>query len=93
MQAIAKKENIVSFSVPFPVDKYVALTFYAGERGEKVEDYMTESLEKWYRKKVEPGVRKYLDAKWEKECGAPPEPLKTPAPEPEGSTDAPSWEG
>ena len=82
----------MSISVPFSSEKFEALVIYAGERGEKVEDYMVESLEKWYRKKVDPGVRKYLDAKYEKEFGKPPRPLKTPAPEPEGSANVPSWE-
>ena len=54
---------------------------------------MAESLEDWYRRKVPSGIRKYLDAKYEKEFGAPPEPLNIPAPEPEGSADVPSWEG
>ena len=90
--SIAKKENIVSFSVPYPADKYEALVFHADERGEKVEDYMAESLEDWYRKRVPVGIRKYLDAKYEKEFGKPPGPLNIPAPEPEGSIDIPSWE-
>lgn len=82
----------MSFLVPFSSDKFEALVIYAGERGEKVEDYMVESLEKWYRKKVAPDVRKYLDAKYEKEFGTPPGPLNIPAAEPEGSADATSWE-
>lgn len=92
VKAIAKKENIVSFSVPFPSDKYEALLFHAQKRGEKVEDYMANSLESWYRKKVPSGIRDYLDEKYELEFGTPPEPLKTPAPEPEGSTDTPPWD-
>lgn len=92
VKAIAKKENIVSFSVPYPADKYEALLFHADERGEKLEDYMAESLEDWYRKRVPVGIRKYLDAKYEKEFGRPPGPLNTPAPEPGGSTDTASWE-
>lgn len=92
VKTIAKKENIVSFSVPFSSEKFEALVIYAGDRGEKVEDYMVESLEEWYRKKVDTRVRKYLDAKYEKEFGKPPEPLNIPATEPEGSADNPSWE-
>lgn len=92
MKAIAKKENIVSFSVPFPSDKYEALLFHAQKRGEKVEDYMANSLESWYRKKVPSGIRDYLDEKYELEFGTPPGPLKTPAAEPEGSIDVTSWE-
>lgn len=82
----------MSFSVPFSSEKFEALVIYAGDRGEKVEDYMVESLEKWYRKKVDPGVRKYLDAKYEKEFGNPPGPLNIPATEPERSADTPPWE-
>ena len=92
MKAIAKKENIVNFSVPFFSEKFEALVIYAENRGEKVEDYMAESLEEWYRKKVDTRVRKYLDAKYEKEFGKPPGPLNIPATEPEGSADVPSWE-
>lgn len=93
VKAIAKKENIVSFSVQFPADKYEALVFHAEERGEKVEDYMADSLESWYRKKVPGRIREYLDTKYEKEFGKPPGPLNIPATEPEGSADNPSWEG
>lgn len=92
VKAIAKKENIVSFSVRFPADKYEALVFHAEERGEKVEDYMAGSLENWYRKKVPGRIREYLDAKYEKEFGKPPGPLNIPATEPDGSADVPSWE-
>lgn len=92
MKSIAKKENIVSFSVPFSSEKFEALVFHAEDRGEKVEDYMAESLEEWYRKKVDTRVRKYLDAKYEKEFGRPPGPLNTPSPEPEGGADASPWE-
>lgn len=53
---------------------------------------MADSLEAWYRKKVPSGVRKYLDAKYEKEFGTPPGPLNIPASEPEGSADFPFWE-
>lgn len=93
MKAIAKKENLVTLTISFPDDKREALEHFLAETGGKIEVCLAESMEDWYRKTVPVGVRKYLDAKWEKECGAPPEPLKTPAPEPEGSTDAPSWEG
>ena len=82
----------MNFSVPFPADKYEALVFHAEEREEKIEDYMAESLEDWYRKKVPVGIRKYLDAKYEKEFGTPPGPLKIAAAEPEGSAHIPSWE-
>ena len=92
VKAISKKENIVSFSVPFSSEKFEALEFHARERGEKVEDYMAESVEDWYRKKVPASIRKYLDAKYEREYGTPPGPLNIPAPEPEGSTDTPSWD-
>lgn len=92
MKAIAKKENIVSFSVPFSSEKFEALVFHAEDRGEKVEDYMAESLEEWYRKKVPAGIRKYLDAKYKREYGTPPGPLNILAAEPEGSVDIPSWE-
>lgn len=92
VKAIGKKENIVNLSVPFSSEKFEALVIYAENCGEKVEDYMAESLEKWYRKKVEQRVRNYLDAKYEKEFGKPPESLKTSAPEPEGSANDPSWE-
>lgn len=92
MKAIAKKENMVTLTVSFPDDKREALEHFLDETSGKIEDGLAESMEDWYRKTVPVGVRKYLDAKWEKECGAPPEPLKTPAPEPEGSADAPSWD-
>lgn len=92
VKPIAKKENIVNLSVSYPTDKYEALDFHARKLGEKVEDYLTESLEKWYKRKVPAGVRAYLDEKYEMEFGTPPEPLNIPAPEPEGSPDIPSWE-
>lgn len=82
----------MSFSVSYPADKYDALKFHVEEKGGSMEDCMAESLEDWYRRKVPSGIRKYLDAKYEKEFGAPPEPLNIPAPEPEGSMDVPSWE-
>ena len=82
----------MNLSVPFSSEKFEALVIYAENCGEKVEDYMAESLEKWYRKKVEQRVRNYLDAKYEKEFGKPPGPLNIPAAEPEGSTNVPSWE-
>ena len=69
----------MNFSVPFPADKYEALVFHAEEREEKIEDYVV-------------GIRKYLDAKYEKEFGTPPGPLKIAAAEPEGSANIPSWE-
>lgn len=92
MNAIAKKENRVTLTISFPDDKREALEHFLGETGGKIEDCLAESMEDWYRKTVPVRVRKYLDAKWEKECGAPPEPLKAPAPEPEGSTGTPSWD-
>lgn len=90
VKAIAKKENMVTLTVAFPDDKREALEHFLAETGGRIEACMAESMEDWYRKTVPVGVRKYLDAKWEKECEAPPEPLKPPALEPEGSTDAPS---
>jgi len=89
---IAKKENIVTFSVPFPADRYEALLVHARKRGEKVEDYMTKSLESWYRKIVPGHLRKYFDEKYEMEFGTTPEPLNIPTPGPEDSTDLPLWE-
>lgn len=78
--------------MPFSSDKYEALVFYAKNRGEKVEDYMGESLDEWYRKKVDTRVRKYLDAKYELEFGTPPGPLTATPTEPEMSADPPAWE-
>lgn len=92
VKAIAKKENIVTISVPYPADKYEALLFFAKQKGEKIEDYMVDSLESWYRKKVDVGVRRYLDAKYEQEFGTPPGPMNIPAEMPEGSANFPSWE-
>lgn len=92
VKPIAKKENIVSFSVPYPADKYDALKFHVEEKGGSIEDCMAESMEDWYRRKVPSGIRKYLDAKYEKEFGTPPGPLNIPAPEPDGSADVPAWE-
>lgn len=78
--------------MPFSSEKFEALVFHSQERGEKVEDYMAESLDDWYRKKVPAGIRKYLDAKYAREYGTPPGPLNIPAAEPEKSTDTPPWE-
>lgn len=84
---------MVTLTIAFPDDKREALEHFLAETGGKIEVCMAESMEDWYKKTVPIGVRKYLDAKWEKEFGTPPEPLNIPAPEPEGSTDFPSWEG
>ncbi|WP_290462457.1 DUF6103 family protein [Acutalibacter muris] len=89
VKTIAKKENTVNISAPFSPDKYAALIVYANKRGEKVEDYVADSLEAWYRKKVNRHIREYLDAKYELEFGAPPGPLNIPATEPEESANVP----
>ena len=93
VKAIAKKENMVTLTVAFPDDKREALEHFLAETGGRIEVCLAESMEDWYRKTVPVGVRQYLDAKWEKECGAPPGPLNIPTPEPEGSTDFPFREG
>lgn len=72
---IAKRENILNLSLPFPDEKIQALTHFLEENGEDLERCMVESVEQLYRKTVPATIRKYIDATLKKQE---PEPGKSP---------------
>lgn len=73
---IAKRENYLTISVPFPDEKSQALTLYLEQNGEDLERCMVDSVEQLYRKTVPVAIRKYIDATLKKQN---PEPEKPPA--------------
>lgn len=73
---IAKRENYLTISVPFPDEKSQALTLYLEQNGEDLERCMVDSVEQLYRKTVPVAIRKYIDATLKKQQ---PEPGKAPA--------------
>lgn len=83
---IAKKENFLNFSVPFPEEKSRALALYLDEIGENLERCMVESIEQLYRKTVPAAIRKYIEATLRRQN---PEPEKPPD-EGESRTEGPA---
>ena len=75
VETIAKRENILTLSLPFPDEKIQALTHFLEENGENLERCMVESVEQLYRKTVPIAIRKYIDATLKKQQ---PEPGKAP---------------
>ncbi len=59
---IAKRENYLTISMPFPDEKSQALTIYLEQNGESLEGCLVESVEQLYRKSVPIAIRKYIDA-------------------------------
>lgn len=82
VNTIAKRENILTLSLPFPDEKIQALTHFLEENGEDLERCMVESVEQLYRKTVPVAIRKYIDATLKKQ-----EQMS------EGSTRSPTGEG
>lgn len=64
---IAKRENYLTISVPFPDEKSQVLTLYLEESGENLERCMVESVEQLYRKTVPIAIRKYINATLKKQ--------------------------
>lgn len=83
---IAKKENFLNFSVPFPEEKSRALVLYLEENGESLERCMVESIEQLYRKTVPVGIRKYIEATLRRQNPEPEKPPDEGEAGPEGAT-------